>query len=410
MAKNKSETADCIISGGGIAGLTLALLLENHGLNVHLLDPYPPKPNEDIMPTGRTVALMQGSLNILTAAGLSDEAIIAISAPLEFMRIIDDSLPDQNNQTISFDSREIDMACFGRNIPNGLLRALLFEIVKKNVNITFHESGLTDYSVDDCGVTARLEKDITLRAPLLIGVDGRNSKVREIAGIEVKRHNYGQSAITCLINHSRPHDNIATEFHRSSGPFAMVPLPGHQSSIVWVEKTEQADKLMALRKSDFQDALQERTANTLGAITLEAGPESWPLSSIRAKTLIAPRVAIAAEAAHVISPITAQGLNLSLRDVATLAEILIDHAKLGLDIGSETVLKHYNQRRQPDMISRVMGVNGLSSLVSTDIKPLKILRRGGLKAIDSNAAIRKISMTLGLAPALDQSRFARKAG
>jgi len=407
MTKGKTYTGDIIIVGAGAGGLSLACLLAKSGLDVQLIDPAKmPKPSA-IKPTGRTVALLQGSLNILSAAGVWGEALMKRSAPLRLMRIMDDSVRDNDTIEIDFDADEMNLDEYGYNVPSGLLKATLFHHAKSMKNITFHHDILEDYVVEAHSVVATTAKGIKITAPLIIGADGRHSKVREIAGIDTRSHDYGQSAITLLINHSRAHDNVATEFHRPSGPLAFVPLPGNQSSIVWVEKTEKAEALTHLSKQDFTDALQAASSNILGGITLETGLESWPLKTLHAKSLTAPRMALIAEAAHVLSPITAQGLNLSLRDVAALAEEIIDAARVGVDIGSNAPLKNYARRRQIDMDSRVYGVDTVMRMVSNDKGAIKALRRTGLKAINKAAPLKTFAMTQGLAPPLDDSRLAK---
>jgi 2-octaprenyl-6-methoxyphenol hydroxylase len=221
----------------------------------------------------------------------------------------------------------------------------------------------------------------------------------------VKKHDYGQSAITCLIGHSRPHENISTEFHRSGGPLAFVPMNGNSSSIVWVERTGRAEEILRLKKEEFIAALESASGNDLGRLTLESPPTSWPLCAMKAEALSAPRAVLMAEAAHVLSPITAQGLNLSLRDVAALAEVLTDAARAGADIGSSAVLELYTRRRMPDMTIRAQGVDGLMRLVSSEHGLIKALRRTGLKAVSGIAPLKSLAMHHGLAPAVDEGRL-----
>lgn len=403
----KTHRSDVIIVGGGAAGSTLSCLLAQAGLKVHVIDPAQlPKPSQ-IKPSGRTVALLQGSLNILDAAGVWSDTLKERSGRLRLMRIMDDSRSDQDTIEIDFDAREMDLNQYGYNVPNGLLSSTLHHHAKRIKNITFIHDVLEDYEVHDNEVIASTSKGTKITAPLIVGADGRNSKVREIADINIKSHDYGQSAITLLINHSRAHDHVATEFHRESGPLAFVPLPGNQSSIVWVESAENTEKLIRMSKQDFTDALQAASKNILGGITLETGLESWPLKTIHAKSLTAERTALVAEAAHVLSPITAQGLNLSLRDVAALAEEIIDAARVGVDIGSSAPLKNYARRRAVDMDSRVYGVDTVMRMVSNDKGAIKALRRTGLKTIDNIAPLKSFAMRQGLAPPLDDSRLAK---
>jgi 2-octaprenyl-6-methoxyphenol hydroxylase len=403
MTNKKSHSADIIISGGGIAGLSLACILGEYGISVALIEPNPPSALKDTNSSGRTIALMQSSLNVLRAAGLSD-FIDQYGTPMHTMRLMDDSIAGQPVIQSEFESAEIGLPYFGMNIPNSLLRATLFDRLQKIKSASIFFSALKTYTADT-KITATLEDDTQISAPLIIGADGRHSLIRKIAGISTWKKDYGQSAITCIINHSRSHDNTSTEFHRAGGPFALVPMIGNQSSVVWVERTEQADAMMRLPRDAFEQALQERTNNILGGITLETPPESWPLCTIKAKSLIAPRVALMAEAAHVMSPITAQGLNLSLRDAATLAEIIVDAMRLGMDHGNQITLHKYEKRRSLDIATRVMGVNGMNQIVSTDFPALKDIRRNGLKLVERIQPLKIFAMNHGLAPSLDQDRI-----
>ncbi len=401
-----ARQTDIVIIGGGLGGLTLAALLGQAGLVIAVVDPHKPAPFKKTENTGRTVALMQASVNILKSTGIW-KSLEPLSTPMEMMRIIDDSDARKEPIEIEFPASDIGMEQFSYNIPNGHLRAALYERIEKLKNVNFIESTFSDYAVDGGGIVVNLEDGATIKARLLVGADGRNSAVREFSGIQSTVKKYDQSAITCLINHSRSHNNTSTEFHRMNGPMALVPLPGNQSSVVWVEKTKTADALTRLKKQEFQQALQDKTNNVLGGITLEHGPECWPLCTIKAKAITAQRVALIAEAAHVMSPITAQGLNLSLRDVATLAESIIDAARLGVDIGSGNVLKAYEKRRHIDIETRVFGVDTMNKIVSTDLLGLKRLRRAGLKSLDTLSPLKTLAMQIGLAPQIDESRLAK---
>ncbi|MGB4057407.1 MAG: UbiH/UbiF/VisC/COQ6 family ubiquinone biosynthesis hydroxylase [Alphaproteobacteria bacterium] len=398
--KKNAAFSDVLIAGGGIAGLTLGVLLSSAGLDVHLIDMSPPSPND--MPSGRTVALMESSINVLRASGIWDQ-ISPHATPLKTMRIVDES-----GTEAEFNALEIGMEQYGYNIPNSLLRRTLYNAAKKSKTLTLHvPNALKNYEIEENGALCVLENGTNLHTRIIIGADGRNSAVRRISGIQCTDHDYNQSAITCLIAHSHSHNNTATEFHRPGGPIALVPMPGNMSSVVWIEPTTRADEYMRLKKNEFTQALQEKTQDILGGITLESPPECWPLKTLKAKKLTAARVAIMAEAAHVMSPVTAQGLNLSLRDVAALAETIIDAARAGLDIGSELPLSRYEKRRRLDIHTRVFGVDGMNKIVSTEAGFLKGLRRAGLRIVDSALPLKKTAMRIGLAPAIDAGRLVR---
>lgn len=405
MVKMKKSMCDLVIVGAGIAGLTLAKILSDKGASIHIIEPRPPKPFKKTSVSGRTVALMQSSINILKAANL-DDFCTEYGTKMEIMRIYDDSIAGQDPIISEFEAFDLGLDYFSLNIPNDLLRAKLYEALKNSKNVTIHEKkSLESYHEDNGAAEVILDDGTTIKTSLIVGADGRGSTVRQLAGIKTSQKQYNQSAITLVINHSRAHNNTSTEFHRPGGPFAIVPMAGNQSSIVWVETKDKADALIKLPKDVFENTLQEATRNILGGITMETPPQSWPLCAIKAKSLIAPRVALIAEAAHVMSPITAQGLNLSLRDVATLAETIVDAMRLGQDFGNQTTLKDYAHRRSLDIETRTLGVNAINQLVSSDRAPVKDFRRIGLKMLDRFSPLKTLVMQHGLAPTLDQGRL-----
>lgn len=392
----KTKHYDILISGGGTPGLTLALLLASTGLTMAVIDPAPAKKSQKD-PQTRTSALMAGSIAILEKTGVWNKCA-ARGGIMRSLHIIDDSAQDRAPIDIKFSASEIDQDIFGVNMTNHILQDALAAATHENKNIAFLQGRkLVSFSSDDFGIIATLDDGENLKAKLIVGADGRHSTVRSGAGIEAKERDYGQQAITCLIEHSKPHNETSTEFHRPSGPFTLVPLPRNASSIVWVDFNDQIEQFMRLDRAAFERAVQERTRDILGTITLAAGPQSWPLKSLKAKTLIAPRTALVAEAAHVIHPLGAQGLNLSLRDVDTLAACLIEAAQLGLDPGSLAILKKYESLRRSDINLRVMGTDLLNRMVSNNIPALRGLRRIGIKTLDHASLLKEIAMRGGMA-------------
>ena len=401
---------EVLIIGGGIAGLSLAVLLGNAGLEVSVVEPRPLKFDNVDKHYGRTAALMGGSVNILKSLGLW-AGLQEQTAPLKTMRIIDDSNPNDDPIQIDFKASEIDRDYFGHNIPNMMLHTKLAEKVKSIKNISLHETKLENFQTNKNVVIATLENGKTITTKLLVGADGRNSEVRKLSNITYQENDYQQSAITCLIEHSKSHDNISTEHHRPGGPFTTVPMPDkdgkHYSSVVWVEKTTDADNFIKLNKPAFEKALQTRTRNALGEIKLASNPECWPLKGIIADEITAPRTALIAEAAHAMSPIAAQGLNLSLRDVATLSEIIMDALRLGEDIGSANTLNIYAKKRRFDMMTRYHGVDSYNRIVSNNLGFLRSFRKAGLKTLESVPVFKNLAMQHGLQPTNDDSRLMR---
>ena len=403
-----TKQTDIIVSGAGIAGLALSILLARVGLQVALIDPADKKVLSNDAPSGRSVALMNSSLNVLKAAGVWP-SLKQISGQLQTMRLMDISHGDPITEP--FEAHDIGEEQFGYNVPNNALRAALYQVANQEDKITFYlERRFEGYVAGDGGVSVRLDDKNEIQSKLLIGADGRSSVVRKCAGIEASTHRYQQSALTFLINHSKSHENISTEFHRPEGPLALVPLPGNQCSVVWVNSHERCEELLRLKKQELEDVLAHETHDVLGGLTLESSVESWPLCSIKAKSLTAPRVALVAEAAHVMSPITAQGLNLSLRDIAALSEVIVDAARVGQDIGARTVLRSYEKRRNFDIDTRYYGVDGFMRLVSNDIAAIKDFRRTGLKGLSHLPSFKNIAMRVGLAPSFDSGRLVQGEG
>ena len=393
--------------GGGVPGLALAALLGQLGITVTVADKYPPPPLCDVKPDGRTAALMQGSVNILKATGAWEKSA-AYGEDLKILRIIDDSAGRaQKPVQVDFEAPEIRMDAFGVNMPLTPLRSSLAETIEKCKTVFTLKAALTNYTTDPGGITANFDDGSTVKAKLIVGADGRSSQTREIAGIKTRERDYDQRAITCLIHHSQSHNNISTEFHRPSGPFTMVPMPGNCSSIVWVDFSAPATQYMTMSKQAFEQALQDRSRDLLGKISMATTPQSWPLKALQTRQLTAPRLALMAEAAHVIHPLGAQGLNLSLRDVAALAEIIVDSMRLGLDPGCAAVLDQYERRRRQDVLSRVIGTDRFNRMVSTDLGMARNLRKLGLKTLEHITPLREFVMQQGLAPQQNAGRLAK---
>lgn len=383
----KVEIAIC---GAGLAGLLTALKLGQNGISVALIEKAKVQENKKAFNNGRTSALMTKSLDYLESVGVW-EHIKDHCAPLKVMQIIDGETETR------FDSAEVGQACFGQNVPNDLLKNALIKEIKKNKNISIYDdNGLWDFEEKDDHILIRMNDDKDIQAKLIIGADGRNSLVRSIAGIKTIKTKQKQTAMTCLINHSRSHNNVSTEFHKPGGPFTLVPCPGNQSAVVWCEKTKNAEEILKLKKQDFEQALQDMTQNILGEITLEHGPESWPLKGVLSRKLVAHRLVLIAEAAHALHPIGAQGLNLSLRDIRALTDLLIKQKELGLDLGDLTMLKKYKSLRRNDIFTRFAGVTGLNELTSKKSKRLQRVRQSGLKLLGKSEFLRRQAMKIGL--------------
>ncbi len=385
------KATDVIISGGGIPGFTLALLLVRAGLDVTVCDPVDFPPPEDIKLSGRTAALMEGSLEILDRAGLL-EKVTGGAQDLKVLAISD------NGKRHDFSSREIGMSRFGQNIQNSMLQAHAAQEFKRVRGGHFIRGSLTNIAADDGKVTATFSNGESCSAQLVVGADGRESFVRKAAGIGVWEHDYGQTALTGVVRHAKPHHSTSTEFHYSGGPFTVVPMKGDMSSFVWMEKTADAQRIAALPKEGIEALFLQKSGGLLGDIELATPVSSFPIKIQKAHKIMGRRMALIAEAAHVLSPIGAQGLNLSLRDIAALYDLIVEAARLGLDCGSNAVLRKYEAARQADIGMRVAGTDMLNRSVATENSFIATIRRLGFRAAADIPPLRAFLVREGLSP------------
>lgn len=382
---------EIIIIGGGVAGSLCAILLAQQGINVTLVEQNElTLPKTPLPPHGRSVALMHPDVTLLQEAGIWERLQKEI-CPLETMRIIEGKVKT------SFHAHEINLHEFGFNVPNNALRIALIKRLNELPNLTLKDkTELWDIQLSDTGITALLSDDCEIEAQLIIGADGKNSKVRHIVNIDAIKTNYKQTALTCLIKHSLSHNNTSNEFHKPGGPFTTVPCPDQTSTIVWCENEETAQEYLLFKKPDIENKIQELSQNILGDIQLESSLESYKLSGLVARKFTAHRVALIAEAAHVLHPIGAQGLNLSLRDIHNLYTLVSRQKQLGLDLGSLSLLKEYKASRKHDTFSRFAGVTGFNNITSIDSKAFQMIRQAGYKAIGNTPYIKQKLMKLGL--------------
>jgi 2-octaprenyl-6-methoxyphenol hydroxylase len=304
-------------------------------------------------------------------------------------------------ETADFEAQEVGETVFGYNLPNWLLRR---EMVTRLASIPGVElrAGvcLTDVTPRTREIIARLSDGRQVRAALLVAADGRDSFVREALGIGARRWSYGQKALVFTVAHEVPHEGVSTEIHRSGGPFTLVPLPDHDglphSAVVWMETGPKAAALAALPEAEFAAALNTRACGVLGRLDLASPRLIWPIIAQAAGRLDGPRTALVAEAAHVIPPIGAQGLNMSLHDIATLLDLAIEARDAGADIGARELLARYNRARHPDILVRIAGVDLLNPAAMAGLPALRDARRTGLRVLFGLPPLRRAVMGLGL--------------
>ncbi|AVA21520.1 MULTISPECIES: UbiH/UbiF family hydroxylase [unclassified Rhizobium] len=382
------KQVEVAVIGGGLAGMIAAIALARGGRAIALIAQPHNKADR------RTTALMDQSIRFLERLALWDR-IAPSTAPLTTMQIIDGTTRLLRAPTVAFRASEIGLDAFGYNIPNAALLSALSEAVKAEGNITLIEMAASEVTVRDDGVTVTLEDGETLDTAFVVGADGRNSMVRETVGIKVKTWSYPQSAMVLNFAHSLPHQNISTEFHTESGPFTQVPLPGNRSSLVWVQKPAEAAANAEKSLEDLGRLIEDRMQSMLGKVTVEDSVQVWPLSGMTAYRFGKGRTALIGEAAHVFPPIGAQGLNLSLRDILTLVEILA--SPTGQPI-SASAGGSFDRRRRVDIISRTASVDLLNRSLLSDFLPVQMLRAAGLHVLSAIPPLRNIVMREGIEP------------
>ena len=392
-------STDILISGGGVAGLTAAAAFGSAGFSVICADPSPPVTSAEADGADlRTTAFLQPSIPVLQAAGLWAR-LAPFAAALQIMRIVDAGGEVTEPRVIKdFDASDLSDAPFGWNLPNWLLRREMLARLADLPNVSFLPGIATQSLLTrESEALVGLSDGRKISAKLVIAADGRHSTMREALGIAVKTTRYGQKALAFAVTHAVPHTNISTEIHRSGGPFTLVPLPdreGHPcSAVVWMETGPEVQRLAALPVPEFETALNIRSCEILGPLTLVSRRTVWPIITQIAARMAGERVALMAEAAHVVPPIGAQGLNMSLADLAVLLELALADP---VHLGSAQMLETYHKRRHLDVQVRVTGIDALNRASMIEGQLLRDLRAGALNAFYSVAPVRKTLMKAGL--------------
>ncbi len=384
---------DALIAGGGMVGLTMGLALAKGGLSVTLVERQPATVFRDAAFDGRTSAIAYGSANVFEGTGVWPR-LAEHAQPIRDIRVADGSLTaGPSSLFLHYDHRELGDNPLGYILENRVIRdALLTEAAAaENLHLLAPAAvEKTEREVGGAVVTLQDGRRVSTR--LVIGADGRNSPLRDAAGIRVTRFDYPQTAIVCTVAHARPHSGVAVEMFLPSGPFAMLPMTGQRSSVVWSEKADLAKDILALDDDTFLYELHRRFGDWLGEITIEGPRFAYPLGLMHAERYTDRRLALIGDAAHVIHPIAGQGLNLGIRDVAALAEAAVDAHRLGLDIGDGPVLARYERWRRFDNVFMAAATDGLNRLFSNDIAPIRLARDLGLAAVNRLPPVKRFFM------------------
>jgi len=383
MAKAPTNV-DVLIAGGGFAGLALAIALRQ-GLGEHfgvaVADPAFARTGEDARASAIAAAARRLFETIGVWQSVADEA-----QPMLDMVVTDSKLQDAVRPTfLTFGGEVVPGEPFAHMIENGPLLAALIGKARAE-GVTLVPTAVERFAHQGRKIAVTLHGDATFDARLLVAADGAKSRVREQAGIASRGWMYGQSAIVATVAHERDHHGRAEEHFLPSGPFAILPLKanhlGHRSSIVWTEEAREAERLIALDDGAFHAELERRFGLKLGEIRI-AGPRGvFPLGLSMAQTFTAERIALVGDAAHMIHPIAGQGLNMGLRDIAALAEAIVDAARLGLDVGGADVLDRYQRWRRFDTMTMGVATDGLNRLFSNHSDVLRLMRDIGLGVVD----------------------------
>jgi 2-octaprenyl-6-methoxyphenol hydroxylase len=398
--------SDIAVVGAGPSGLVAALALAHVGGSVTAIGPSPPPPAR--VAETRTAALLASSVELLKTLGVWD-ALRAEAAPLKAIRIIDASRSLLRAPDIEFRASELGLDAFGYNIANTALNDAL-TVRAREMLPALIEASVTSIAIGAHAAELRLSGGEALGARLVVGADGRRSICRLAAGIGVSERRSDQSAIATSFSHALPHDGVSNELHREQGSVTSVPLPDpHASSLIWVGTSAEIGRLMRLDPDAFGDALSERLGGLLGAISRIGARTEFPVASLSADRLAAQRTALVGEAAHILPPIGAQGLNLGFRDAAALADCVADALAAQRDPGGDDALEAYARARRLDILSRTLGVDLMSRALLTSLPPLQAARGLVLHGLNALPPLRRAVMRVGLAPPTELPRLMRPA-
>ncbi len=386
---------DVLINGAGMVGGTIACILAASGMRVVVLDREAPSVQVADSYDGRASAIALGSQRVLDGAGLW-EFLHEVASPILDIRVSDQQSP----LSLHYDHRDFAVTPnndgdgsgnpLGFMVENRHFRVALARAIEKLKNLTVLAPGqVVAIERDSHKVSATLDSGRVITADLVVGSDGRGSIIRRLAGIALTRHDYGQSGIVCTVDHEHPHQQVAYERFLATGPFAILPLLGNRSSIVWAEKTDLADHIMSLSDREFQEELARRFGSFLGTVTPTGPRWCYPLSLQYTGYSIDNRLVLAGDACHGMHPLAGQGLNMGLRDAAALGEVLIDAHRLGLDVGRHSVLDRYQRWRRFDNGLMMGATHMINAVFSNSIEPLRLARVLGLAVVDVIPPLKK---------------------
>jgi len=390
------ETEVCIVGAGPVGG-ALACRIAAAGIPTAIIDraPLPPMEHPDF--DGRAYAIAAGSRRVLEDAGLWDRLPFA-PGPIMDIRVSDGRLGRPASRLhLHFDSQDASDEPFGWMVEARSLRMAINARLAELSSLSVHAPASATVERDEDDARVHIAGGPTIMARLIVAAEGRNSPLREQAGIAVTHLPYNQTSIVCAIAHERPHNEAALEHFLPSGPFAQLPMAGtdgapHLSSIVWTERSAIAERMLALNDAAITPEIARRLGDHLGAIRLIGRRWRYPLSAMLVHRYFATRLALVGDAAHGIHPIAGQGLNLGFRDVGALAQLIIEAESLGEDVGASLLLRRYQARRRPDNMLMFAATDALDRLFSTDLFPVRLVRDLGIAAVNRTPPLKRLFM------------------
>jgi 2-octaprenyl-6-methoxyphenol hydroxylase len=399
VAETRYE-AEVVVVGAGPAGLTAAIGLAGAGIPTALVAGQPRRIDN------RTTALLAGSVAALEALGIWERCRTQAGA-LRTMRIVDDTDRLWRAPEVRFEAAEIGLDAFAWNIENRHLVDAMQTRAGELGDLVRIDQEARAVEISDGQIRVSLADGGSATARLAVAADGRRSLCRTAAGIETDSRSYPQTALTFNLAHTRPHRDTSTEFHTAHGPFTLVPLPGLRASLVCVVAPDEAARIEALGGHALDAEIERRSHSILGKVKVEPGHGAFPLGIETARRFAARRIALIGEAGHVMPPIGAQGLNLGLRDAATIAELAVAARRDGNDVGAEDLTDEYDRRRRTDVTSRTTAVDLLNRTLLSDVLPAQSMRGLGLYVLDHIGPVRRAMMREGVAPRLAEPRLMR---
>ena len=381
---------DIAIVGGGLNGAIMSLALAEAGFTVTLIDPQTLKSKQNPHFDGRSYSLAIASVRLMQALGLWEE-LAPNAQPILEIKVADGrAYSNPSPYFLHFDHHEIEEGPMGHMVEDRHLRPLLQKRLQSVSQINYRAGlSVSEMTITDTHAELRLNTEETITTRLVIGADGRQSQTAERAGIKRTGWRYGQTALVCALSHNIPHQGVACQYFMPPGPLAILPLTGNRSSIVWTESDANAATIMAMDDTDYMAVLQPRIGDYLGKVELAGARYSYPLNLTIAQNYVMPRLALVGDAAHGVHPIAGQGLNLGLRDIAALSEVLSDARLRGEDFSSLAVLLRYQEWRRFDTTALAVATDAVNKLFSNDNSFLRTLRDLGMGAINSLPALRR---------------------